>query len=99
MHRYVHEPWLEGWSTMRSTDPKSSLSGSGPGRPGGRPAIELCYLVLASTVWSTDRSRLGCDRPSNRLASPMVINKTVGWSTDRSSGLGIEPQRLVFVAL
>ena len=44
VHRYMQEPWLEG----RSTDQESSLSGSGPGRPAGRPARELCYLDLAS---------------------------------------------------
>ena len=46
--------WLEGWSTRRSTDLESSLSGPGPGRPAAPTVRNL--IVGRSTGWSTDRS-------------------------------------------
>ena len=54
-HKHARLVWLEG----RSTDPidhqRALLSGSGPGRPGSRPARELCSLDPASVDRAVDR--------------------------------------------
>ena len=77
------------------------------GRPGGRPIQRVHSLDMApvSALWilprstdrSTDRLRPRCSRLGGRLATPTVINMTmivgrsIGRSTDKSSGLEICP--------
>ena len=67
--------WLEGRSTGRSTVQRALLFGSGPGRPGGRPARELCYLDLVSVDRVVDRKHNGqkYDRCAGRSTGRSIL--------------------------
>jgi len=87
VHRQHAQAWIEQGDREvdRSRELALKLSGSGPGWPSGRSAWEQCsWFLHRSTDRSIDRSKPGCDQPSDWLATSMVIYMTTGRSISRS---------------